>query len=49
MYVCNKDCLQTRNVKVDVRVITCSLIYCECKNIFLALSKRWIRREYYVR
>ena len=41
----NKDCLQTRNVKVDVRVITFSLL---CMwDIFLALSKRWIRREYY--
>ena len=43
----NKDYryLQTRNVKVDVWVITFSLLCVKC--IFLALSKRWIRREYY--
>ena len=43
----NKDCLQTRNVKVDVRVIILSLL--SVKYIFLALSKHWTRREYYVR
>ena len=43
----NKDYLQTRNVKLDVRMVTFSLLCVE--NIFLALSKRWIRREYYVR
>ena len=42
----NKDCLQTRNMKADVRMITFSLLCVE--NIFLALLKHWIRREYYV-
>ena len=39
----NKDCLQTGNVKVDVRVIIFSLL---CVKYILALSKHWIRREY---
>ena len=40
----NKDCLQKRNVKIDVRMIILSVKY-----IFLALSKRGIGMEYYVR